>query len=54
MHSTDVSRITASKANSTVEAGDGDPWGSKDTRVMGVLETMEAPPNGHAGIRNPN
>ena len=35
----------------SVEAGDGDPYSSKDTRVMDVLETTEAPKNGHVGIR---
>ena len=35
----------------SVEVGDGDPRGSKDARVMDVLETMEAPENGHVGIR---
>lgn len=32
-----------------MEAGDGDPCGSTATKVI-VLETMEAPENGHAGI----
>ncbi|KAK4826796.1 hypothetical protein QYF61_011604, partial [Mycteria americana] len=35
----------------SVEVGDGDPCGSKGTRVMDVLETTEAPENGHVGIR---
>ena len=35
----------------SVEVGDGDPCGSKDARVIDVLETMEAPDNGHIGIR---
>jgi len=34
----------------SVEAEDGDPCGSKDARVIGVLETTEAPENGHIGI----
>lgn len=34
-----------------VEVGDGDPCGSKDTRVTGALENIEAPENGHAGLR---
>ncbi|GAB0182992.1 mitochondrial enolase superfamily member 1 [Grus japonensis] len=35
----------------SVEVGDGDPCGSKDARVIDVLETMEVPENGHIGIR---
>ncbi|KAK4832453.1 hypothetical protein QYF61_023177 [Mycteria americana] len=35
----------------SVEAGDEDPCSSKDARVMDVLETTEAPENGHVGIR---
>ncbi|KAK4828051.1 hypothetical protein QYF61_023089 [Mycteria americana] len=35
----------------SVEVGDGDPCSSKDKRVMDVLETTEAPENGHVGIR---
>ncbi|KAK4824177.1 hypothetical protein QYF61_011474 [Mycteria americana] len=35
----------------SVEVGDGDPCGRKDARVMDVLETTEAPENGHIGIR---
>ncbi|KAK4830434.1 hypothetical protein QYF61_011142 [Mycteria americana] len=35
----------------SVEAGDGDPCGSKDKRVMDMLETMEVPENGHIGSR---
>ena len=34
-----------------MEAGDGDPRGSKDTRVVDVLETIEVPENSHIGIR---
>lgn len=34
-----------------VEAGDEDPHGSKDRRVIDVLETTEVPKNGHVGIR---
>ena len=34
----------------SVEAGDGEPCDSKDARVMDVLETAEAPENGHVGI----
>lgn len=30
--------------------GDGDPSGSKDTRPFNVVETTEAPGNGHPGI----
>lgn len=33
-----------------MEGGDGDPRGRKDTRVIDVLETTEAPENGHIGI----
>jgi len=33
----------------SVEVGDGDPCGSKDTRVIEVLETTEVPENGHTG-----
>ena len=36
---------------SSEEVGDGDPCGSKDTRVIDVLKTMEVPENGHVGIR---
>ena len=35
----------------SVEVGDGDPCGSKDARVIDVLETTEAPENSHIGIR---
>ncbi|KAK4822638.1 hypothetical protein QYF61_018590 [Mycteria americana] len=35
----------------SVEIGDGHPCGSKDERVMDVFETLEAPENGHVGIR---
>lgn len=35
----------------TVGAGDGDPCGSKDRRVIDVLETTEVTKNGHVGIR---
>ncbi|KAK4823326.1 hypothetical protein QYF61_000928 [Mycteria americana] len=35
----------------SVELGDGEPRGSKDTGVIDVLETMEAPENGDVGIR---
>ena len=35
----------------SVEAGDGDPCGSKDARAMDVLETTEVPENGHVGTR---
>ncbi|KAK4820971.1 hypothetical protein QYF61_009437 [Mycteria americana] len=35
----------------SVEVGDGDPCGSKDKRLMDVLETTEVPENGHIGIR---
>lgn len=34
----------------SVEVGDGDPSGSKDTRAFNVIETTEAPENGHTGI----
>lgn len=34
-----------------MEVGDGDPCGSKDTRVIGVLETIEAPENGRVGLK---
>ena len=33
-----------------MEVGDGDPCSSKDSRVIGVLETMEVPENDHIGI----
>jgi len=33
------------------EVVDGEPYNSKDTRVIDVLETMERPENGHVGIR---
>lgn len=35
----------------SVETGDEDPHGSKDRRVIDVLETTEVPKNGHVGIR---
>lgn len=35
----------------SVEVGAGDPCGSKDTKVIGVLESTEPPDNGYAGIR---
>ena len=35
----------------SVEAGDGDPCGSKDARVIDVLDTAEVPENGQVGIR---
>ncbi|KAK4818516.1 hypothetical protein QYF61_014329 [Mycteria americana] len=35
----------------SVEVGGGEPCGSKDARVIDVLETMEVPENGHIGIR---
>jgi len=35
---------------SSVEAGDREPCGNKDTRVIEVLETTEAPENGHIEI----
>ena len=35
----------------SVEGGDGDPCSSKDTRVIDVLETTEAPESGHVEIR---
>ncbi|KAK4824014.1 hypothetical protein QYF61_009605 [Mycteria americana] len=35
----------------SVEVGDGHACGSKDKRVMDVLETTEAPENGHNGTR---
>lgn len=35
----------------SVEAGDGGPCSSKDTRVIDVVEIMEAPENGQEGIR---
>jgi len=34
-----------------VETEDRDPCGSKDARVIEVLEITEAPENGHRGIR---
>jgi len=34
-----------------VEVWDGDPHGSEDTRLKDVVETIEAPENGHVGIR---
>ena len=34
-----------------VEVGDGDPRGSKNARVIDVLETTEAPESDHIGIR---
>ena len=34
-----------------MEVGDRDPHGSKDTRVVDVLENIEAPEKGHIGIR---
>ncbi|GAB0183074.1 hypothetical protein GRJ2_000772700 [Grus japonensis] len=36
----------------SVEVGDGEPSGNKDARVIDVLETTEAPENGHVGIRS--
>ncbi|XP_068277215.1 Holliday junction recognition protein [Nyctibius grandis] len=35
----------------SVEVGDGEPCGSKDTMVIDGLEAVEAPENGHVGIR---
>lgn len=35
----------------SVQVGDGGPRSSKDARVTDELETMEAPENGHVGIR---
>lgn len=35
----------------SVEVRDEDPCGSKDAKVIGTLETMEASENGHVGIR---
>jgi len=35
----------------SVEVGDGDPHGSKDSRVINVLENTEARENSHTGIR---
>lgn len=35
----------------SLEVRDGDPCGSKDTRAVDVLETMEASENCHVGIR---
>ena len=35
----------------SVEVGDGEPHGSKDSRVIDVLETMEVPENSHIGTR---
>jgi len=35
----------------SVEVKYGDTCGSKDARAIDVLETTEAPENGHTGIR---
>jgi len=35
----------------SVEAGEGEPQGSKDMRLVDVLEITEAPENSHIGIR---
>jgi len=35
----------------SVEVGDGDPCGSKNAKVIDVLETTEAPKNDQVGIR---
>lgn len=35
-----------------LEVGGEDSCGSKDTRVVDVLETVEASENGHVGIRD--
>ena len=35
----------------SVEVGDGNLCSSKEARVIDVLETAEAPQNGHIGIR---
>lgn len=35
----------------SVEVEDGDPCGSKDARVIDVLETTEASEKSHTGIR---
>lgn len=35
----------------SVEVGDEDPCYSKDARAIEVLETTEAPENGHIGIK---
>lgn len=34
-----------------MEAGDGEPCGSKDANVVDVFEAMDAPENGHVEIR---
>lgn len=34
-----------------VEVGDGDPYGSKKSKVNDALKTVEASENVHAGIR---
>ena len=44
-----ASKVLQSAAS--VEVWDGDPCGSKDARVIDVLETTEAPDNSHAGIK---
>lgn len=43
--------VLASSFSLPLEVGSGDPYGNKDRRVSDVLETMEAPENGHVGIR---
>ena len=35
----------------SVEVGDGDPCGNKDTGVIDMIETTQVPENGHIGIR---
>ena len=36
----------------SLEIRDGDPCSSRDARVIDVLESMEAPEDGHIGIRS--
>lgn len=38
-------------SDNSVEVGDEDPCGCKDTRVIDELDTVQAPENGPTGIR---
>lgn len=42
--------MVCSQVLQSVEVGDGDPSGSKDKRAFYVIESTEAPGNGHTGI----
>lgn len=42
--------MVCSQVLQSVEVEDGVPSGSKDTRAFNVIQTTEAPENGHTGI----